>query len=167
MRLFEPWYANQRPKLVGAMTAVFCDPGLAADVADEAFARAYERWDRVGCMGSPEGWVYQTALNAGRRSLRLRRRERAAVRILPESCPRGPTPETMLELVDLLRRLPRRQRQVLALRYIADLTHAQVAEVLGVAEGTVAATLHQARGALSKQLTRSDISPQERRAIEQ
>ncbi len=56
------------------------------------------------------------------------------------------------KLVAAVESLPPRQRQVVFLRYFADLANAQVAEVLGISPGTVSALLHQARTALARRL---------------
>ena len=132
------------------MAAAFLDRDLAEEIADEAFARAYERWDRVGAMESPEGWTYRTALNLGKRSRRgwrLRASQESAVAIASlEDDP------SSLELIEILKLLPSRQHQVIALRYIGDMSIRQIADALRVAEGTVSATLNQSRTALSKAL---------------
>jgi RNA polymerase sigma-70 factor (ECF subfamily) len=62
------------------------------------------------------------------------------------------------ELADALRRLPARRRLVFFLRYFADLTYEEIATVCGISEGTVAASLAQARTELAEAL-RSEISP--------
>ena len=56
-------------------------------------------------------------------------------------------------LAAALRGLPPRRRLVVFLRYFADLSYPEIAEVVGISEGTVAATLHQARAALHDALT--------------
>ena len=57
-----------------------------------------------------------------------------------------------LELRDVLARLPERQRTAVFLRYYADLDYAAIGEALGIAEGTVAATLNAAHAALRNRL---------------
>lgn len=74
---FESWYRQEGTRLVNVLTLALADPGLAKDAADEAFARAYERWPRVRSMESPTGWTYKVALNYGRRRLMRRRVEHA------------------------------------------------------------------------------------------
>jgi RNA polymerase sigma factor (sigma-70 family) len=56
-------------------------------------------------------------------------------------------------LAEALSRLPPRKRLVVFLRYFADLSYSEIAEVAGISEGTVAATLNQARAALLEQLS--------------
>lgn len=132
--------------MVRALAAVVGD----VDEAVEAFARALERWPQVSGMASPTGWVYRVGLNVARRRARragLHRRLAgrhtvASVRLEPVDA----------ELWAAVRRLPARQRTAVALRYIADLSEAVIAEVMGVAPGTVSATLHAARRRLAAQL---------------
>lgn len=146
---FDHWYREQHPRLVSSLVVVAGEVGLAAEAVDEACARAFERWDRVGAMASPGGWAYRTALNA------LRRRQwRSALehRLLGRA--NGSTdieapPSWSAEVWDALRRLPRRERTAIALRYIADLTTEEIADAMGIAPGTVGSTLHSARRRLA------------------
>ena len=48
--------------MFASMTVLSGQRDLAADATDEAFSRALERWDRVGCMESPAGWTYRTRI---------------------------------------------------------------------------------------------------------
>jgi RNA polymerase sigma factor (sigma-70 family) len=63
-----------------------------------------------------------------------------------------PDPEADSELEAALRQLPPRKRLVVYLHYLADLPYSAVAEICGISEGTVAATLSQARAALADSL---------------
>ncbi len=58
-----------------------------------------------------------------------------------------------------VRSLPPKRRLILFLRYYADFTYAEIAEAVGVAEGTVAATLAQAHAALLDQLVTKEVAP--------
>lgn len=87
---FEVWYRQQHPRLVSSLVVIAAgDVATAADVADEAFARAYANWDRVGQMASPGGWTYRTAVNVLRRRFsvgagRLRAQSRRVRRRSPD-----------------------------------------------------------------------------------
>jgi RNA polymerase sigma-70 factor (sigma-E family) len=114
----------------------------AEDVAQEALARASVRWRKVGPYA--DAWVTRVATN---RALGLIRRRR------PNPRSALPRPEPGQESADLGERaamvaallaLPRRQREVLALRYLADLSEAQTAESLGCSVGSV--KQHASRG---------------------
>src|SRR3546814_18566405 len=75
---FVGWYGSEHPRLLRALLVIGGRGSDVAEVVDEAFVRAYERWDRVGRMTSPAGWTYRTALNL----LRPRWR-RASLEALP------------------------------------------------------------------------------------
>lgn len=143
---FEPWYRVQHPRVLAALTVMAGDAEVAADVAAEALALAYERWDRVAVMESPGGWLQRVAVNAMRRRLRRAGLERRLIRRNRDPVP---PPELATEVWDAVRRLPRQQRTAIALRYLLDLPQAEIADVMGVAPGTVSATLSAARRRLA------------------
>jgi RNA polymerase sigma factor (sigma-70 family) len=109
----------------------------AEDVAMEALARASARWAALG--RDPDPWVTTVAVNlaldAWRRRGRAARHDRAE-RDAPGR-PAVPVDAARVDLVRALGRLPRRQRQVVVLRYVGDLTEDQTAEALGVSVGSV------------------------------
>jgi RNA polymerase sigma-70 factor (ECF subfamily) len=126
------------------------DRAVAEEIAAEAFARAYARWSKVRRYDNPVAWVVRTASNASIDVLRRRRADLPEVPVDQETATR--LVEIRASLVPALRSLPRRQRQVVVLRYVADLTDDQVAEVLGVSAGTVKVHLHRALPALRRRL---------------
>jgi len=79
-RTFEPWYKDEFPRLVRALSLISGDRELAVDAASEACARALERWEQVSVMASPTGWTYTVGLNVVRRTLRRRNLERFLIR---------------------------------------------------------------------------------------
>jgi RNA polymerase sigma-70 factor (ECF subfamily) len=90
------------------------------------------------------------ALNCLRRSLRRQRHEAVLLRRPRPANPPVPLPHP--ELWAEVRSLPERQRIAVVLRYVADLPEAEIAEAMGVARGTVAATLSAARKQLALRL---------------
>jgi RNA polymerase sigma-70 factor (ECF subfamily) len=149
-RDFDAFFREEYPRLVGALS-VAVGPETAADVAQEAFVRANARWGRVRRMDRPAAWVRRVALNLVTDHHRRLRRRRAIDPLLvgDESVELAPRDR---DLAEALATLPTRQRLVVALHYLLDLPVAEVARELGVAEGTVKATLHQARAALRARL---------------
>jgi len=118
------------------------DRGDAEDAAQEALARAATRWSRL--EDHPEGWVTRVASNLAIDRYRRRRRPP------PVAGPMGLVDPHLGERTDLvaaLRRLPRRQREAVVLRYLADLSEAQVAVEMGCSVGAVKS--HGARGLTS------------------
>jgi RNA polymerase sigma factor (sigma-70 family) len=117
------------------------DAGEAEDVAAEALARTLRSWRRVRAMDAPEAWVVRVATNVAIDVLRRRR----WVCEPPAELPVGPDDaDTRVTLRELVRTLPRRQRDVVALRYLVDLSEVEVASLLGIAQGSVKG--HASRG---------------------
>ena len=143
--LFAEWYGPFRPRLVAALMVLSADWDAAQDAADEAMVRSLEHWERVQMMNSPEGWAYRVAVNVLRRRMRRRALERRLL-AKPEFVEMA---ELNTELWRIVKALPRRQREAVALRYILGLSEAEVAHRMGVAVGTASATLAAARSRLA------------------
>lgn len=146
---FAGWYREEHPRLVAVMVRFGAAPEQASDLTAEAFSRALERWERVGAMASPTGWVFQVGMNLLRRQGRRSRLEAALLRRhSPTNLVDGPGGEVW----DAVRSLPERQRRAVVLHYLLDLPYADVARAMGVSGGTVGATLHEARKRLAEAL---------------
>jgi DNA-directed RNA polymerase specialized sigma24 family protein len=146
---FEDWYETEHPRLVASLLLVLGDADLAREAVDEACLRALIRWSRVGQMESPGGYVYRTALReAWRRQRRARIEQRLLSRVHAEPHVPGPAGEAW----ELVRDLAPRQRTAVVLRYVADLTEADVARAMGVSRGTVSSTLIDARRLIADRL---------------
>jgi RNA polymerase sigma-70 factor, ECF subfamily len=123
----------------------------ARDVVQEAFARALRSRGEFRGEGSLRAWVWRIALRV---ALENRRRGESSFEVLD---PQLVESERDPELAAALRRLPPRKRLVVFLRYFADLSYAEIAEVGGISEGTVAAALSQARAVLLEQLSAKEV----------
>jgi RNA polymerase sigma-70 factor, ECF subfamily len=148
---FDDFYAATARRIVRHAYALTANIADAQDIAQEAFARAWQRWQTVRGCDSPEAWVRRVATNLAMSRLRRDRTARAAahqllVREVPEV-----SPDTVA-LVAALRRLPERQRVVLVLHYLADLPVGQIAAELGCPPGSVKAWLSRGRDALAAAL---------------
>jgi len=106
-------------------------------------------------MDSPAGWILTVALNHLRRSKRRSARRRTAEQGAATTAWIAPS-DPRHEVWAAVAALPRREREAVALRYLADLTEPQIAEVMGVAVGTVGATLTSARRRLATALETTD-----------
>ena len=115
------------------------EAAAAEDVAAEAFIRAYARWPRLRNDPRRVGWVIRVTVNLAIDATRRRQR------LMPERRPadQDETVVLRLALVDALRGLPERQRQAVALRFLADLSEADVATALGVSTGAVKSHVHR------------------------
>ena len=122
------------------------DRESAAEIAQDAFVRTYERWDR---LENPGGYLRTAVVN--RCNDHHRRRIRRATRPVAEVEDR-PVQDPDSVLADVIAALKPKQRAAIVLRYHLDLPQAEIAEVLGVRQGTVKSLLHRAlaelRGAL-------------------
>ena len=123
-----------------------------ADVAQEACARACVRWRRLARGGDPTPWVVRVAGNLA--IDRWRRRRTAAAHPLPPAV--STTTPDRVDLHRVLERLSARQREVVVLRYFADLPEAAVADALGCSVGTVKQHASRALAALRAELSDND-----------
>ncbi len=135
-----------------AVVAVAGRPQLAEDQLAEAFAKAWASWRKVRRHPAPRAWVVRTALNTGA-SWRRRRRRELPLADHDLTAPGDLDGGLDATLLTALWRLPRRQREVIALRTFLDLDTAAIARQLGIEAGTV--RMHLSRGvtALRHELT--------------
>src|SRR5205807_7911745 len=145
---FEEFFRTEYRSVVRALVIVTGDAWSAEELAQESFARAYERWARVGEMGSPAGYVFRAALNLYRSRLR-----HVAVALRHRRSGVGPArtePDASLgsEIREMLRALPAGQREALMLVGWLGYTAEEAAGILGVRPASVRGRLHRARAGL-------------------
>jgi RNA polymerase sigma-70 factor (sigma-E family) len=131
----------------------------ADDVAAESLARAYARWPKIRDLDYRDAWVMRVTANVALDV--LRRSRRPVPPPVTEMIDPAEAMVTRIALGEALRRLPRRQRDVVVLRYLADLSEADVAESLGVSAGTVKQHAHRAIDALRRTLGPGFLTGQE------
>ena len=147
-QLYRDRYRTFRDVLAGVVGS----QDLAREVVQEAFARALRERRRFRGEGSLEAWVWRIALNVALKTRHELRREWALDWELPAD-PDGPDRDVR----SAVEALPPRRRLVIFLRYYADLSYAEIANVMGVAEGTVAAALAQAKAELGRVLDLEEV----------
>jgi RNA polymerase sigma-70 factor (ECF subfamily) len=128
----------------------------ARDVVQEAFAQALRDQEGFRGDGSLEAWVWRIAFRVAigsKGSRELSVEEVPEVGFIDNDA--DPT------LAAAVRQLPAQRRMAIFLRYFADLSYAEIGETLGIAEGTVAATLSQAHRQLGEALSTDDVSANE------
>jgi RNA polymerase sigma-70 factor (sigma-E family) len=146
---FDAFYRASRQRLLGLVYVVTGDLGEAQDAVQEAFVRAWQRWESVSTYEQPEAWVRIVACRiATSRWRSMKARMRAHTRHGVELTVAGPGTES-LEVVEALRRLPEEQRVAIALFYLVGLPVAEVARETDVPVGTVKARLSRGRRALA------------------
>jgi RNA polymerase sigma factor (sigma-70 family) len=123
----------------------------AHDVVQEAFAQALASRNQFRGEGSLEGWVWRIAFR-----LALGGRRNGHAQTVPEDIRVSVLqPEGDPELAQALNELPPRRRLIVFLRYFGDLSYSEIAELCGISEGTVAASLAQAHSSLRPTLERT------------
>lgn len=150
---FADFYRNARDGCLRAVYAACGDRALAEDLTGEAFARAYASWRTVARHPAPSAWVVRTALNTHVSWWRRRRREVAWDEALDPAQDAADGERLDAQVLAALRKLPRRQREVVALRIFLDLDTETAARILGIAPGTVTAHLSRATAALRASLS--------------
>jgi RNA polymerase sigma-70 factor (ECF subfamily) len=144
---FDSFFRDNYVHVYRAMCLSFADPAFAEEVTQEAFYRALRSWPKVSKLDHPEAWTMVVALNRGRDVVRRRLRDEEKAPFLSRTDVQAAMDSDVhdrMEIVDLLSKVSGRQRTVLVLRYIAQLSVSEIAEILHCAEGTVKSTLHAA-----------------------
>jgi RNA polymerase sigma-70 factor (ECF subfamily) len=149
-QLYRDKYRTFRDVLAGMLGS----HDLAREVVQEAFARALRERRQFRGEGSLEAWVWRIAVNV---ALKLRHDLRWGWELDAE--PAAPDTRSDPDVRAVVQSLPPRRRLVVFLRYFADLSYGEIAEVIGVSEGTVAATLAQARAELEVRLKPEGVRP--------
>ena len=141
-------FAASYRKLVVQLYGIVGNAFEAEDLVQEAFVRAYAAGPRFTRVDNPEAWLRTTAVNLYRNRWRKMRNFARIKHRLAEP-PDLPGIDANIEVVAALRQLPENQRVVLVLHYFADRQVQQIAEELGIAEGTVKSRLSRGRDALA------------------
>ena len=151
---FASFVARERPSLLAVAFALCADRHAAEDLVQDALIEAFRRWDRLGTYDEPGAWARRVVVHrVTSRWRKMGTESRALARF--GAWPTAPVTERDPDadrFWDAVRALPRRQSQMIALRYVDDLEIAEIARVMECAEGTVKATLHQARRTLAQRL---------------
>jgi RNA polymerase sigma-70 factor (sigma-E family) len=126
----------------------------AEDLVQETLLRAHRRWDRVSRAGNPDAYVRRILIN--QHQSRHRRRASTELVVAPSALAADPMVDSQDNLAArdqawrLLQELPTQQRAVLVLRYYEDLSDADIADILGCAQGTVRSVAARAFAALRR-----------------
>jgi RNA polymerase sigma-70 factor, ECF subfamily len=156
-RTFDELFASEYKTLFRALFLITGSPQEAEELMQDAFLKVWERWDRVGRMENPNGYLYRVAMNGARS--RLRRLRLAAKHTTAIGSSEDPFAVADLrdELVRALAELSERQRMALVLSDLLDLPADEAAQVLRVRPPTVRSLASQARAALRGTLEPKDV----------
>ncbi|MFN8052460.1 MAG: SigE family RNA polymerase sigma factor [Acidimicrobiales bacterium] len=139
---FEAAFRELYPRAFGLALRMLGNRAVAEDLAAETMARAYVRWDRL----DPErraGWVLKVTSNQAIDLLR-----RKGHTMVPEVIDLEDGTALRIALAAAMAKLPRRQREAIALRYLSDLSEAETAAALGIGVGSVKTHTHRGLTAL-------------------
>ncbi|HTG48771.1 MAG TPA: SigE family RNA polymerase sigma factor [Actinomycetota bacterium] len=157
---FDDFYVREFRGVLALVYALTGDRGTAEDIAQEAFLAAHRSWDRVATYGQPGSWVRKVAVNLSVSAFRRRMTESKAVQRMADRQSRAPELSTLTaEFWQEVRSLPRRQAQAVALFYLEDRPIAEIAAILGLAQGTVKRHLHEGRRTLAERLDLHEDAP--------
>ncbi len=148
---FGDLYEREFTRVYRASWLLARDDDVALEATQEAFAKAWARWRRLGRHQWVVGWIMRTALN----EVRDRSRMASADVKLKDQVVTDPS-ASLMDLRRALRTLPPRRREALVLFYLGDLPVSGVADAMNTSEGTVKAQLAQGREQLRKLLEADD-----------
>ncbi len=145
---FETFFREESHRLGTALYLVTGDGAEAEDLVQEAMARAYERWDRVGSMEAPAGYVYRIALNLHRRRRRRARLQALLARPAASASDPAEIAEAHVEALRVLAMLSPEQREAVVLVEWLGLSAEEAGRVLGIRPESVRGRVYRARHAL-------------------
>jgi RNA polymerase sigma factor (sigma-70 family) len=174
-------YAEHALGLVRLAVVLTGDRGAAEDIVQDAFLGLYRRWDSLPDMAAPLAYLRVSVVNGCRTALRRRARlwlgatadfaEEAGEdgggsagyggnagygrepRLAESAEARALLGDEQRAVAAALRKLPRRQREAVVLRYYLDLSVAETAQAMGVSHGTVKSATHRALAAVGRTLS--------------
>jgi RNA polymerase sigma factor (sigma-70 family) len=158
---FEAFYAREYRAMTALAYATSHSRLAAEDIAQEAFEAAFRDWERIGRLDNPATWVRRVVIN---RSVSAIRRRVSAARAMARVGGRVdrisllPLLEETEHIWAAVKRLPKRQRQAIALRYVDELSLCEIGEVMDCSTATVNTHLRRGREALSRERTIQETS---------
>jgi len=159
----EALYLAHWNRLVRLSVLLVRDQGMAEEIVQDALVAVHQKWDRLTDQQKALAYLRQAVVNRSRSALRHRGvvTRHLARQQLPETAPGADHPvlgdSRRRMVLDALQQLPRRQREVLALRYYLDLSEAEIAETLGISRGAVKS--HASRGAATLRPILEEMGP--------
>ncbi|QNP72589.1 sigma-70 family RNA polymerase sigma factor [Streptomyces roseirectus] len=146
---FDAFFQRTYPQLRARALLLWWHREEAEDAVQEAYVELLRHWDRVSGYEAPEAWAYRVMTQ---RLNRARRRWFRAQALEVRPAPAAGVEETAeaRQVLAALRTLPDRQRQVLVLHCLQGMPQQEIADLLEISRGGVAASLHKARGKLGR-----------------
>lgn len=149
-RIFEDFYADEARTLFRRLWLVTGSRSEAEELMQDAFVQVWERWDRVGSMENPTGYLYRTAMNL------FRKRYRRALLAVQRTVRVAPPADDFADADDrqvvrhILAALPPRQRAALVLTEMLGFSSKEAGRALGVTDATIRSLTRHGREAFRK-----------------
>ncbi len=146
-RTFETFYQAEAQTLFRRLWLVTGNRAEAEEIMQDAFLKVWERWDRVGGMDDPTGYLYRTAMNL------FRKRYRRAMLAVRRTVGLTPSTDDFSDADDrqvvrhVLATLPPRQRAALVLTEMLGFTSKEAGDALGVTDATIRSLTRHGRDA--------------------
>jgi RNA polymerase sigma-70 factor (sigma-E family) len=147
---FSGFVAERSPRLLLVARSICGDPHLAEDLVQSALIKAYARWPRLRRADDPYAYVRRVLVNLNIDRMRRRSTYEAPADVVHETPTADLAGQVVLTRVLSLALdgLSPRERAVVTLRYLEDLSEADTAGILGMTTGAVKSATHRAVGKL-------------------
>lgn len=157
-------YGSHWRPLVRLATMLTRDASVAEELVQDAFVALHRRWGSLADPAAAHGYLRTSVVNASRSALRHRGVEERYRQPAPPE-PAGPEERAVRSSEDArvlaaLRTLPRRQQEVLVLRYYSDMSEFDIAQTLGLSRGAVKSHAHRGLASLKAALERLGEVPE-------
>jgi RNA polymerase sigma-70 factor, ECF subfamily len=160
---FNLFYETQRKRALRVAIALCGDSGRAEEIVQDAFVSAFSAWGRISEYERPDAWLMRVVAN---RSVSVRRRAGTESRLIARlvALQAGAAAENeaastdAIFITNVVRTLPRRQAQCIALRYVDDQSPGDIAASLGISPSTVRVHLHRALRTVEEAMRRRQIA---------
>lgn len=144
---FEELFDNEQQAMLRLAYLLLGSSALAEDAVQDAFANVFERWDHIDAHGAFLRRCVVNECNSRHRRLRVASRKRHLLAAESSAVDAYP------DLADALRALPLRRRSIVVMRHYLQMNTTEIAEALGISEGTVKSSLHRGLHQLKEYLT--------------
>jgi RNA polymerase sigma factor (sigma-70 family) len=144
---FDALFRREQQAMIRLAVLLVGSRPIAEEVVQDAFTAVSTRWDELDRAGA---YLRTSVVNGCRMVLRRRATDRRLNP--PTAVPSADLPTDLVELRDALATIPERQRTVLVLRYLLDISDAEIADTLSCSEATVRSTARRALVRMRKEL---------------
>jgi RNA polymerase sigma-70 factor (sigma-E family) len=145
---FAEFAAAASPRLLRAAYLLCGNPHTAEDLAQTTLAKVFASWRRISRQDAVHAYATRTLMNTYLGDKRRKSSREVITSQLPEPAVEPPAPELRMVVLDALATLPPKSRAIVVMRYWADMSVEEVAQLLGCSTGTVKSQSSRALGKL-------------------